>query len=48
MVLIKLGSPVAFHKSVCVRQERNAAGINVSHIMHTHTPGVWFAWGVKM
>lgn len=48
VVLIELSSPVAFHKSVCVHQERNAAGINVSHIMHTHTPGVRFAWGVKI
>lgn len=31
MVLIELGSPVAFHKSVCVHQERTAAGLNVSH-----------------
>lgn len=48
VVLIELSSPVAFHKSVCVHQERNAAGINVSHIMHTHTPGVRFARGVKI
>lgn len=48
VVLIEPNSPVAFHKSVCVHQERNAAGINASHIMHTHTPGVRFAQGVNI
>lgn len=32
VVLIEPGSPVAFHKSVCVHQEGNAAGVHVSHI----------------
>lgn len=48
VVLIEPSSPVAFHKSVCVHQEPNAAGINVSHMMHTHTAGVRFARGVKI
>lgn len=48
VVLIETSTPVAFHKSACVRQERNAAGLHVSHIMHTPTPGVRFALGVKI
>lgn len=46
--LIETSTSVAFHKSVCVHQEPNAAGLHASHIMYTHTPGVRFALGVKI
>lgn len=48
MVLIEPGSPVAFRKSVCVHQEPNAAGINVSHMMHSRAAGVRFARGARI
>lgn len=47
-MLIETSTPVAFRESVCIYQQRNAAGLHVSHIMCAHTAGVRFALGVKI